>query len=183
MSYAQTLSSCRREEEALAHAHIAIQLDPHDPVVLARAASLLLDLDQLDAAREASDRAHRLASEDFPFAAILADIRGKVAWREGRHSVAEAAFRMAFEAGPSESGYADYARHLGMLLADAGQIDEARKVVAQALASVGDSDELRQLDEELAKTERDALAAGPPWHADGARSSPTHKRPADPAGD
>jgi hypothetical protein len=93
----------------------AIKLDPDDPARLTRAATLMLELGQTEAARSYAARAADLAQEDFVLASDLTNVSGLIAAIRGEDNLAEEALKTAHEMAP---GRLDFALELARFLAD-----------------------------------------------------------------
>lgn len=144
--YATALLSYRPDEVAW-EAATAIKLDPDNPWRLVRAASILFNRGEVDAARSYVARASQLVPEDFEFGPELANLGGLIAAKDGQDAMAEEGLRAALEAEPDRP---DFARDLAMFLADRDRMPEARTIINEALRLTPRDRDLNQLRYRLA---------------------------------
>jgi Flp pilus assembly protein TadD len=117
-------------EQARAEVLQAVELDADaDPVRLTRAARVLLDLDDREAARDCAERA-AAQSTDFPTANTLRRVRGVIAVLDKDYVLAETELRAAYEGDPADEFAA---RDLAWALVRMGRLDEALAVVDRTL--------------------------------------------------
>jgi len=110
----------------------AVQLNPDDPGLLARAARVMLDLGNLESADAYSSRAlgfERGAS--FVFAPDLDNVRGVVDALRGEPELAERELRSAHETDPRRPGFA---KDLATFLSEQGRTEEAVLVLDRTIA-------------------------------------------------
>jgi tetratricopeptide (TPR) repeat protein len=119
-----------REGEALTYARRAVAGSPRDPVVLTRAASLLVAARELDEADELVRQAIDVAPADFPLAADLAHLAGYILFLHGPRDEAYEFLARAFEDDPGALGHG---RVLAELYVEQGEPDRALDVIAEAL--------------------------------------------------
>jgi tetratricopeptide (TPR) repeat protein len=137
----------RWPDEAAQCVRRAADAAAHDPDQLTRCGLLAFDLGDLRAAKEYALRVRALAPEgDFALAASLLHLVGKLAIEAGQPDIAEKSLRVAFERDPEIVGHG---RVLATFLADAGRIDEALKIAAQALEFLPSDPGLHGLQAEL----------------------------------
>jgi tetratricopeptide (TPR) repeat protein len=107
-------------------------LDGHGgPTRLTRAAGLLFNLGEVEAAKSYTARAIQFAPPNFLFEAELKNLGGKLAALEGDMSLAEEGLRAANEAEPDRDAFA---RDLATFLVDQNRTAEALEVVDRALS-------------------------------------------------
>jgi Flp pilus assembly protein TadD len=136
-----------RPDDAVREATKAIDLDPDEPIRLTRAARLLFNMAEIEVARSYATRAAELTPDGFLFTAELANLGGLLRALDGEDELAEEALRMAMELKPDQEGLA---RDLAKFLADRGRVEEAVKVIDQALKLAKRREELERLREEIA---------------------------------
>jgi tetratricopeptide (TPR) repeat protein len=123
-----------RPNEVVAEAAKAVELGPDDPLILVRAAHLMFDRGQVEAARSCAARANELAQPDFLLMSGLANLNGRLAAHDGQDDLAEQKFRAAMESDPAFSSFAvDFAK----FLASRGRQTEALEVIDEALNHAG----------------------------------------------
>ena len=127
------------DAEAQRLARRAATLGPEDPVVLTRAASVMLDLGRTDEALELTGRARDHADHDFPLLADLVHLAGRIALVRGEYEKAESPLRVAFENQPESFGHGQY---LATLLESQGRAEEALEVVEESLRHWPDDPQL-----------------------------------------
>ena len=137
LAHATALWRTSLVDEAKAEAVRAFELiDRHsvrDVVLLTRAARLLLDLGDIEAARSCVGRVEvpvAGAPVDRVAAREIAGIRGSIAARDGDLQAAEADLRTAYDADP---GRAWFAGELAAVLGNRGKLAAALAVLDQAL--------------------------------------------------
>jgi predicted Zn-dependent protease len=140
--YASNLLAIR-PEDAAAEAIKAVELDPEEPILLVRAASLLVGMKHFDSAREYATRARELAPSDFLFMAELIYLEARLATIDGRDGEAEEGFRRAAELEPENEMLA---LHLARFLANRNRPSEALQVIEQ---SANQTENLLRLRNEL----------------------------------
>jgi tetratricopeptide (TPR) repeat protein len=120
-------------EDAPWHLATAVALDPENAERIARAASVLAALGQLEAAEDYIVRVHELAPQHYRLHLKLVNVTGRIAEARGDDELAEEALGEAFANDPDDGGYAlDFAR----FLADRDRASEALEVIDRALALV-----------------------------------------------
>lgn len=139
--YATTLLKFRPSDVAR-QATTAIELSPDDPAILIRAASLLLNRGEVEAARSAVIRANDLTQPDFALFAGLVNLNGLLAALDGNDELAEEKLRSAVELEPTSPRFA---RFLTVFLAERGRLEEAVAVLDEALKHVEDKDYLQDM--------------------------------------
>jgi Flp pilus assembly protein TadD len=137
-----------RPEEAPWQVARALELDPDDPWRLTRAASIMFNLDELEASRSYVARATKLAPPDFALEPELANLGGRLAALDGDDALAEEALRTAFEAEPTRQ---TFAFDLATFLAEAERIPEAITVLDRALVHGPGNEQLAELRQRLAR--------------------------------
>lgn len=135
-----------RPEDAIGEAIKAIELDPDEPVRLARAANLLFNMGQIGTARSYAKRAKEQVTPDFWFYPALLNLDGNFAALDGDDERAEEGLRAAMERDP-EGGM--FAVDLAKFLAKRGRNDEALEIVDQALTRSKRKEPLERLRGEL----------------------------------
>lgn len=111
----------------------AIKLDPNHPGRLTRAASMLFRLGQVDAAQSYVARASQLAPQDFPLAADLLNLGGKIAALREEDDLADESLRSAVHLAPQRP---EFALDLAQFLAEHDRRVEAAEVAKRTLASM-----------------------------------------------
>ncbi len=119
-----------RPNEAPQQLAFSIKLDPESPENLTRAASILLHLGEVDAARSYIGRAAQLAPESFIFRAELTNLGGKLASIRGEVDLAKEAFEAAVEAEPRDLAFS---YDLAACYFERGEVGAALAVVNCAL--------------------------------------------------
>lgn len=121
-----------RPDDALWEAARAVQLNPDDPGLLARAARLMLDLGNLESADAYSRRALGFErGANFMFAPDLANVRGVVHALRGEPALAERELRSAHETDPRRP---IFAKDLATFLDEQGRTEEAVVVLDHTIA-------------------------------------------------
>ena len=143
--YATSLLGFRSDEVA-AEAAKAVELGPDDPVILVRAASLLLNRGQLEDVRSIVKRARALVGPDFVLEGGLVNLEGVIAAFDKEYDLAEERLRLAVELDPD---FDSFARDLARLLQTRGRLIEAVEVVDQALPRVKKREVLERVRKEL----------------------------------
>jgi tetratricopeptide (TPR) repeat protein len=143
--YATALIASRPDEVAL-QAGKAIQLEPNNPWRLVRAASLLYDVEEFDAARSYVVHAAQHIPVGFEFAPELSNLGGNLAAQTGGDEFAEEALSAALEEEPDRRRFA---RDLAQFLADRERTTEALKILDEALRRNPQDSKLIQLRDEL----------------------------------
>jgi Flp pilus assembly protein TadD len=133
-------------EKARWEAARAIQLDTDDPGRLVRAARLMLNLGEVEAARSYAGRAAQFATADFLFAPELHGISGVLAALSGEFALAEEALRAAHEAEPDREMFA---KDLAIFLDSRGRPVEAVGIIDETVAAGGETDGLKKLRERI----------------------------------
>lgn len=142
-----------RPEDGVSETIKAIELDPDNPMRLARAAGILFKMGRVDTARSYVARAKRLAPPNFLFAPDLIYLDSHFAALDGNDDVAEKGFRLALKQEPSGEMFAF---DLAKFLAERGRRAEALHVIDEALPRAKQREPLDRLrDELLAETEPD----------------------------
>jgi Flp pilus assembly protein TadD len=109
----------------------AVELDDtEDAARLARAAGVLLELEDRESARELAERAIPKAT-NLPTANKLRRVRGVVAVHDRDYALAERELRAAYESDPTDEFAA---KDLGWALVRMGRFDDALEVVDRTLA-------------------------------------------------
>jgi tetratricopeptide (TPR) repeat protein len=124
----------------------AVDLSPNDPLILVRAASLLLNRGKTEAARLYTERARQLVEPDFVLEGGLARLEGVFAAFEKKYDLAEEKLRFAVETDPE---FDTFVRDLARLLQTRGRRAEAVEVIDQALPRVKKKSNLERLRREL----------------------------------
>ena len=148
LQYATCLAE--RPAEAAREVQRAIELDPDEPIRLTRAANLLFNIGEPDAARPYATRAAALVRPDFPLIAELVSVSALLAVHDG-NDAAEEGLRLAVELAPGEERFV---RDVAEFLTERGRVKEAMEIVEKALPLAVDSQEaerLRHLRDELDK--------------------------------
>ena len=127
--YASILAAFQPKNVA-AEAAKAVELAPSDPVILVRAAHLVLDRDEFEAARIYAARANELVEPDFALMSGLINLNGRLAALNGEDEVAEEKLRSAVACDPS---FAAFAMDLAKFLVVRNRKAEALAVLAEAL--------------------------------------------------
>jgi tetratricopeptide (TPR) repeat protein len=141
LAYATALAASR-PEQARTEALQVVDLDPGDPVRLARLAGLLVSLGARDAARSCVERAAQLpppanAAVAKVLASQLSNVRGAAAALDGDHAQAEEALRAAYDADPEVWVFA---RDLAAFLGSRRRFDEALEIIDRTLAASASPD-------------------------------------------
>jgi len=144
--YATTLLECRPDDVA-AEAVKAVELGPDDPVILVRAASLLLNRGRPEVARSYVEHARKLVDSNFVLEDGLANLEGHFAAIDKQYDLAEQKFRFAVEVDPE---FESFVRDLARLLQVRGRSKEAVEVIDQALPRVKWKEHLERLRQKLA---------------------------------
>lgn len=148
LSYATALLMFRRDDVA-SEVVKAVGLAPDDPIILTRAANLMLGEGEPEVARFYTQRARELAGSNFIFEGGIANLEGNFAAIDKEYERAEERFRFAVEADPD---FESFSRNLARLLAIRGRLEEAVEVVDQALPQVKTKRYLEALRERLMVT-------------------------------
>ena len=143
--YASILLAFRPEDVA-AEAAKAVELGPDDPVILVRAAYLLLGRGEIEAARSHAARTKELVTPDFLFYPELLGLEGRLAVLDGDDDLAEERMRVALEREPSGEMLAF---ELAKFLADRAREEEALEVIDDTLNHGKGGAELRRLRSEI----------------------------------
>jgi tetratricopeptide (TPR) repeat protein len=143
--YATSLLAIR-PKDAIPETVKAIELDPDEPVRLARAANLLFNMGQIETARSYAKRAKEKVTPDFWFYPELLNLDGHFAALDGDDELAEERLRAAMDREP-EGGM--FAVDLSKFLAKRGRHEEALEIVDQALTRSKRKESLEQLRGEL----------------------------------
>ena len=143
--YATALLASRPDEVA-SQVVKAVDLAPDDPIILVRAASLMLNRDETEAARLYTERARQLAEPGFVLEGGLARLEGVLAAFEKKYELAEEKLRFAVETDPE---FYTFVRDLARVLETRGRQTEAIEVIDQALPRVNKRDDLERLRREL----------------------------------
>lgn len=149
--YASILAAFQPDDVA-AEAAKAVELAPSDPVILVRAAHLVLDREDLETAHSYAARANEVAEPDFVLMSGLINLNGRLAARNGEDELAEEKLRSAVERDPS---FAAFAMDLAKFLAARNRQAEAVGVLDEALKHGKYMDDLKRL-----RTEIGALQTG-----------------------
>jgi Flp pilus assembly protein TadD len=136
-------------DDVASEAAKAIKLAPSDPVILVRAASLLLNRGEVEAARSATTHARELIGSDFVLMSGLVNLEGLLASLDGEDELAEERLREAIEIDPD---FSSFAVHLARFLSRRGRQAEAVEIIDDALDQAKDKDELQRLRDELIST-------------------------------
>jgi len=88
------------EEEAKRLVRHAAELEPSDPWLLARGATLMLDLLDFESAEQYAREAKAFAPEDFVFASDITHILGRVAYHRENYGEAQTLLTAAYEKDP-----------------------------------------------------------------------------------
>lgn len=143
--YASILLAFQPDEVA-AEATQAVELAPDDPVILVRAAHLLLNRGTIETARFCAARANDLVQPDFVLMSALVNLNGRLAALDGEDDLAEEHLRFAME---SEPNYSSFAVELARFLARRDRTPEAIAVLNEALKHANDEDHLKRVRSEI----------------------------------
>jgi Flp pilus assembly protein TadD len=124
----------------------AINLDPDEPIRLTRAAGLVFNMGEIEAARSYATRAKELAKPGFFFLPELINVGGLIAAHDGDDALAEEALRVAVE---EEPGREAFVRDLAKFLADRDRGTEALEVVDRALTVTKEKEKIERLRGEI----------------------------------
>ncbi|MGN6587968.1 MAG: tetratricopeptide repeat protein [Solirubrobacterales bacterium] len=124
----------------------AVELDPSDPTILVRAASIMVNRGDPDLARSYVARANALAQPDFSMLSPLSHVEGDLARLDGNYDLAEEKLRRAAEIDPT---FFMPVSALAKLLSEQGKHTQALEAIDQALPIVKNKDELRRIRMEL----------------------------------
>lgn len=124
----------------------AVDLSPNDPTILVRAASLMLNRDETEAARSYAERARELAEPNFVLEGGLARLEGIFASFDNNYELAEKKLRFAVKTDPE---FYTFVRDLARVLQARGRQAEAIEVIDQALPRVKKKENLERLRREL----------------------------------
>lgn len=131
---------------ALSEIAKAVEMDPKEPILLARAARIMYDMKQLDRARAYTKRAQEFAPEDFVFGPELLNLESNFAALDGNDEMAEAGLRLAVEREPRMDVLAC---DLASFLVERGRHEEALDVIDEALKRAKEPKDLVKLREEI----------------------------------
>lgn len=95
-----------KPEDVAAEASKAVDLSPHDPLILVRAAHLMLHMGNHEGARSYAARANELAQPDFVRISGLISLNGLIAALDGEDDIAEERLRLAMKEEPRYSNFA-----------------------------------------------------------------------------
>jgi Flp pilus assembly protein TadD len=143
--YASILLAFQLDEVA-GEAAKAVELAPNDPVILVRAAHLLLNRGDVEAARSCAARANDLVQPGFVLMSALVNLNGRLAALDGEDDLAEENLRSAMENEPS---YSSFAVELARFLARRDRVPEAVAVINEALKHARDKDHLECVRSEI----------------------------------
>lgn len=113
----------------------AVGLDSTEPWLLAKAAALMLALDEPEAARSYTARAVQFRGTDEALPPVLAFLGGRLAALDGDFPLAEEGLRVAIEWDPRN---ATYISELAKQLADQGRVPEALALLDRAATDCDD---------------------------------------------
>ena len=128
----------RSDEEVAAQAAKTAALGAHDPTIQVRVGFILIDVDDVEAARRCAARAEELAGEDSVLSADLERLRGHIDARDGDFAAAEEKFRSVLSREPQWS--ANW-RALARFLWARGRNEEALSVLAESLIRFREDDD------------------------------------------
>lgn len=143
--YASILLAIRPSDVA-AEAAKAVELGPDDPVILVRAAHLLLGRGEVEAARAHLNRAKKRVKPGFILMSGVVNLEGRLAAVDGRDDLAEKKFRAAVASDPALPALAI---DLAGFLANQGRQEEALEVLDDALTHTEAKDELKRIRAEI----------------------------------
>jgi tetratricopeptide (TPR) repeat protein len=133
-------------EQSAGFVRRAISLAPADPFNLTLAASIMLYLQEFDAAQDYAERATRATSQEFAAASDLLRIQGELAAHRNELGLAEELLNRAFSKEPEMVGH-------GLTLAKfylgQGRLTEALRVLSLALQYRRGDDALCRLRDEV----------------------------------
>jgi tetratricopeptide (TPR) repeat protein len=135
-----------RPEDVVAEASLAVDLGHDDPGILVRAGHLVFSRGEIELARDWARRANEVADPDFLQRGGLENLYGRLAVVDGERDVAESWFRSAVKRDPA---FPSFAEDLAQFLKNQGRTEEALKVVDNAIAQVGERDNLKKIRDEL----------------------------------
>jgi tetratricopeptide (TPR) repeat protein len=131
-----------RPEDVAAEASKAVDLGPDNPLILVRAAHLMLDRGDYEGARSCAARANELAQPGFVLKSGLIGLNGLIAALDGEDDLAEEMLRLAVKEDPA---YSNFAVDLAKFLASRGRDDEALEVIDEALRQAKAKSDLERL--------------------------------------
>lgn len=136
-----------RPNEVAAEAAKAARLGSDDPGILVRAAHLMFDRNEREAARSCTARANELVQPDFVLMSSLEHLNALFAGIDGNYEIAEEKLRSLVRDDPGSSSTAI---DLAKLLAHQGRQQEALEVVDEALVHAKEGSNLERLRAEIA---------------------------------
>lgn len=120
-------------DEVASETKKAVELGSDDPIILVRAASLLLGRGEHQAARSCVGRARKLADPNFVLEGGLLNLEGNFAAFDENYIEAEEKMKAAMDIDPD---FESFARDLARLLQVRGRETEALEVIDRALPQV-----------------------------------------------
>lgn len=121
----------RSDEEVAAQAAKTAAIGVQDPTIQVRVGYLLIDADDVEAARLCAARAEELAGEDFVLSADLEGLKGRIEAHDGDFAAAEEKFRSVLSREPQwPSNWTQLARFLWAR----GRNEEALALLAESLS-------------------------------------------------
>jgi Flp pilus assembly protein TadD len=128
--------------DVAAEAARAVELGADDPLILVRAAQLLLGRGEVEPARSCAARAKSLVQPDFVLMSSLVNLEGLLAAIEGEDALAEEKLRAAWKSDPA---FSSLAVDLVKFLANRDRQAEALEVIDDALDHANEKAELERL--------------------------------------
>jgi Flp pilus assembly protein TadD len=150
--YASILAAFQPEDAAVEVA-TAVELSSDDPVILVRAAHLMLDRREFEAARSFAARANEAAEPGFVLMSGLINLNGRLAALNGEDELAEEKFRSAIECDPS---FAAFSMDLAKFLTFRNRKSEALAVLDEAIEQGKYTDDLERLRVKIVNYEPDS---------------------------
>jgi Flp pilus assembly protein TadD len=143
--YATTLLLFRPDDVALEAAK-AVDLAPDDPVILVRAASIMLGRGEHEVVRSYTQRAKKLAGPNFILEGGIANLEGVLAAIDQQYDLAEERLRFAVEIDPT---FDSFVRNLAKFLQSRARQAEAVEVINKALPQIDTKENLERIRREL----------------------------------
>lgn len=125
------------DEEVAAQAEKAVTIGARDPDIQVQAGYVLIDSDDVEAARACVARAEESAGEHFNLAVDLDGLKGRIAARDGEFAKAEELFRSVLSREPQ---WPLNWNQLARFLWARGRNEEALTVIAESLSRLRDED-------------------------------------------
>lgn len=143
--YASSLLAFRPNDVS-AEAAKAVELGLDDPMILVRAAHLMLGRGNVENARSSAARAKKLVTPDFQLYPEVLNLDGHFAVLDGNDELAEESFQLALEHEPTG---ALLAVDLAKFLAARDRRQEALDVIDETLTLTKDKESLQRLREDI----------------------------------